>query len=78
MNVSANVSASLPEAKTPPTRNVLRGLLLMLIGAPGFEPGTSCSQSIGVGVSDTTTCSIYAVLRASSSYLTWGNIPDVA
>ncbi len=21
------------------------GLLLMLIGAPGFEPGTSCSQS---------------------------------
>ncbi len=39
------MSPPLREAKTPPTRNVLRGLPLMLIGAPGFEPGTSCSQS---------------------------------
>ncbi len=46
----------------------------LAVGAPGFEPGTSCSQSISVGVSDTTTCSIYAVLRASSSYLNWGKV----
>ncbi len=39
------------------------------IGAAGLEPATSCSRSIGEQASDTTTCSIYAVLRASSSYL---------
>jgi hypothetical protein len=37
------------------------------VGAPGFEPGTSCSQSWADGRQDTAECSIHAVFWASSA-----------
>ncbi len=36
---------SVSEAKTPQPYKPLQGLSLIVVGAPGFEPGTSCSQS---------------------------------
>ncbi len=45
MNVSENVSESLPIAKTPQGCKPLQGLSLIVVGAAGLEPATSCSRS---------------------------------
>ena len=54
------------EVKTPQGCKPLQGLSLIVVGAAGFEPATSCSQNSGEKASDTTKRSIHAVLRASS------------
>ena len=40
-----NVARSPETATRPAQRNSLRGLVMYMVGATGFEPATSCSRS---------------------------------
>jgi len=54
--------------RTPPVPGDWRGPSYR-IGAPGFEPGTSCSRSLGQGVLPPTTC---------RNLLVWAGVPPTS